>query len=103
MVSSIHLLECYVGGRLFPACALGLACEKFREQPPPDVALKKMDGGDHDSWPIQLSPACDPGRCGQAALDTGRRSAPFGRRPQPGADDEAPARHPRTSGRSAWH
>jgi len=29
----------------------------------------------------------------------GDEARPFGRRSQPGADDEAPARHPRTSGR----
>ena len=34
------------------------------------------------------------GRRGQIALDPGRRGPPAGRRPQPGADDEAPARQP---------
>src|SRR6266478_1054682 len=57
----------------------------------------------NDPRPIQLSPARDTGRCGQAALDAGRRSAPPCRRPQSGPDDEAPARHSRTSRRSAWH
>ena len=43
------------------------------------------------------------GRCGQTAVDARRRGPAAGRRPQPDPDDEAAARHARTSGRSARH
>ena len=84
-----------------------LARENSGEQPPANVctfkSAQRTNGGDDDSWPIQLSPAGDRGRCGQTALDAGRRGPAAGRRPQPGADDEAPARDARASGRSARH
>src|SRR5262249_44442171 len=51
----------------------------------------RMEGGNHDSRPVQLPPAYDRGRGIQAPVDPRHRGSAARRRTQPDSDDEAQA------------